>query len=72
MEIVLVLAGVVVGLAISLVINHYRSVGALRIDKSDPTDNPYLFLEIKKGVGDIGRKKFVIFEVKREDFIPHE
>lgn len=72
MEVILILTGVVVGLTISAIINKTRSVGTLRIDKSDPTDAPYMFLEIKRGVGDISRKKSVTLEVKREDFIPHE
>lgn len=72
MEIILVLAGVVLGLIISAIICKTRSVGTLRIDNSDPTDAPYMFLEIKKGIGDISRKKSVVLKVKREDFIPHE
>lgn len=72
MEIILILAGVVAGLLISGIINKTRSVGTLRIDKSDPSDAPYMFLEIKKGVGDISRKKSVVLQVKQEDFIPHE
>ena len=72
MEIILVLAGVVLGLIISEIIRKTRSVGTLRIDNSDPTDAPYMFLEIRKGVGDISRKKSVVLKVKREDFIPHK
>ena len=72
MEVILVLAGVVLGLIISAVIRKTHLVGTLRIDNSDPTDAPYMFLEIRKGVGDISRKKTVVLKVKREDFIPHE
>lgn len=72
MEIILVLVGIVLGVIISTVIHKTRSVGTLRIDNSDPTDAPYMFLEIKKGIGDISRKKSVVFKVNREDYIPHE
>ncbi len=72
MEVILVLTGIVLGLAISASINKFHAIGVLRIDKSDPTDSPYIFLEIKKDIGDIERKKCVVLKVKREDFIPHE
>lgn len=72
MEMVYIVIGVVIGLAITIAGLLFCSIGALRIDRSDPTDNPYMFLEIKKGVGDISRRKFVVLRVKREDFIPHK
>lgn len=51
-----------------------KPVGDLRVDHSDPTDRPYLFLEFDIGtdVNSIIRKKQVSFRVKREDFVPHE
>lgn len=72
MEIVYIIIGAVIGLAITVAGLFFCSIGALRIDRSDPTDKPYMFLEIKKGVGDISRRKFVVLRVKCEDFIPHE
>jgi hypothetical protein len=72
MEVIWIIIGIIIGLAISIAGFFFRSIGALRIDKSDPTDKPYMFLEIKRGIGDITRRKFVVLRVKREDFIPHE
>lgn len=72
MEVIWIFVGIVIGLAISLAGLLFKSVGSLRIDKSDPSEAPYIFLELKKGIGDISRKKFVILQVKEEDFIPHE
>lgn len=72
MEVILIIIGIVIGLAISITGFFFCSIGALRIDKSDPADKPYMFLEIKRGVGDISRRKFVVLRVKRKDFIPHE
>lgn len=48
-----------------------RSVGALRVDNSDP-DGPYLFLELKRSVHYVATMKTVKLNVKCEDFIPHE
>jgi hypothetical protein len=72
MEVILILAGVLLGISISSIIYRSYFVGNLRIDNSDPTDGPYMFLELEKGVGDISSKKHVILKVKRENFIPHK
>lgn len=72
MEIILILAGVLLGICISSIIYRSYFVGNLRIDNSDPVDGPYMFLELEKGVGDISSKKHVILKVKRENFIPHK
>jgi hypothetical protein len=44
-------------------------VGTLRIDRSDPSEPPYIFLELAKGVGDISTKKNVILRVRNENYI---
>lgn len=51
-----------------------RPIGNLRVDRSDPSDSPYLFLELDPGtdVNRIIRSKYVTFRVKLEDFIPHK
>lgn len=49
-----------------------RFAGWLRIDRSNPDEEPYLFAEIKKGVGDISKMKYVTFEVKDESYLPPE
>lgn len=72
MEVIYIVIGIVIGLAISVAGLFFCSIGALRIDQSDPTDKPYMFLEIKKGVDNITRRKFVVLKVRREDFIPHK
>jgi hypothetical protein len=44
-------------------------IGTLRIDRSDPTEAPYMFLEISKDVGDISGRKYVLLDVKNENYI---
>lgn len=70
MEIVIALIiGIVFG-GIFIIIPIYSDyVGALRIDHSDPDEEPYLFLELNRGVGDITRKKWVILKVDPRDYI---
>lgn len=72
MEALLVLAGMFFGISLSVIIFRAYFVGTLRIDRSDPDDQPYMFLELDKGVGDISKKKHVILKVRNQDFIPHE
>lgn len=72
MEIILILAGVLLGISISSIVYRSYFVGNLRIDNSDPVDGPYMFLELEKGIGDISSKKHVILKVRRENYISHK
>lgn len=70
MEFVLIfIAGFFVGMGVVLIVYRTYSVGTLRIDRSDPSEPPYMFLELDKGVGDISRKKNVVLKVKNENYI---
>lgn len=69
--IIVFLFGMLVGIgAISLSI-RLHNVGNLRVDNSDPSEGPYLFLEIDKrlGIEDVVSKDYVILDVRRENFI---
>lgn len=44
-------------------------VGTLRVDTSDPDDNPYMFLELSKNVKDVTNKKSVVLKVSTENYI---
>lgn len=61
-----------VGIVIGVAIGSDHPVGDLRVDRSDPTSEPYLFLELDTDVHDVIRKKQVTFRVKLEDFIPRK
>ena len=64
--------GIVIGILIGAILFRRRPVGNLRVDYSDPTSGPYLFLELGTDVGTVMRKKYVTFRVRVEDFLPHE
>lgn len=72
MEVLLVLLGVIVGITISLICFAGRSVGTLRIDQSDPTEQPYLFLDLDKPVATFANKKRVLVRVSKKNFISEE
>ena len=76
---------VIIAIIISSIISHLTTrfvqnrrapfVGTLVIDRSDPGEPPYSFLEINKGVGGvdgIARHKVVQLVVKNENYIPQE
>ena len=69
LEVLLVLIGVVIGLIGALMCLAGSSVGTLRIDHSDPTEAPYLFLELDKPVDAIANKKRVMFRVNKKNYI---
>ena len=69
MEVLLAILGFTLGVVISLIAILSISVGVLRVDQSDPTEPPYLFLELDKPVESVTRKKFVLFSVKKKNYI---
>ena len=72
MEIVIALVAVIIGFIIGRVLPRERPLGDLRVDRSDPTCEPYLFLELGTDVRNIMNKKHVTFRVKVKNFLPHE
>lgn len=72
LTIIAVIAAFVIGIIAGKFIRKDRPVGDLRVDRSDPYDNPNLFLELDTDVQTIMRKKLVTFRVKLEDFLPHK
>ena len=60
--------GIVVGGVIAFILNHRHCYGYLRIDRSDP-DGPYLFLELNESVESVAANKFVLLQVKQENFL---
>lgn len=75
MNIVYLSVGLVIGVFIGIVVFKLaqRSTisGVLRVDTSDPDDQPYLFLELSERPLTIKEKKYVTFEVNPQDYIPH-
>lgn len=50
-----------------------ESIGSLRVDKSDPDSEPYLFLELDAGgMSDIYKKQSVRLRVKIKNYISHK
>lgn len=69
MEVLFVLLGIVIGGLGMVIWTLFRSVGTLRIDQSDPTEVPYLFLELDKPVESVMNKKIVLFRVNKKNYI---
>ena len=72
LEVLLFLLGFMVGIVSFLVYLMVRSVGTLRVDQSDPTEQPYLFLELDKPVESVINKKYVLFRVIKKNFISQD
>ena len=72
MEVLLVLLGFVGGIVFFLIYLAARSIGTLRVDQSDPTEQPYLFLELDKPVESVINKKYVLFRVIKKNFISQD
>ena len=72
MEVLLVLLGFIGGMVFFLMCLAAKSIGTLRIDQSDPTEPPYLFLELDKPVESIIKEKYVLFRVSKKNFISQD
>ena len=72
MEVLLVLLGFIGGMVFFLICLAARSIGTLRIDQSDPTEPPYLFLDLDKPVESIAKEKYVLFRVSKKNFISQD
>lgn len=75
MELIIGIAvGIIIGLVVGTLIfrRRYIPVGDLRIDRSDPTSEPFLFLELGTDVRTISCMKTVTLSVRNENFLPHE
>lgn len=65
--------GLIVGFIFGInVVYYFLKVGTLRVDQSDPFDEPYLFLELSKSVNYVMGRKVVVMDVKVEDYIPRK
>ena len=72
LEVLLFLLGFMAGIVSFLIYLIVRSVGTLRVDQSDPTEQPYLFLELDKPVESVINKKYVLFRVNKKNFISQD
>ena len=67
------LAGILIGLLVSKFVFKDKPIGSLRVDKSDPDSEPYLFLELDAGgMSDIYKKQSVRLRVKIKNYISHK
>lgn len=73
MEVILVLAGFICGIGVSVGVllkqTKRNVIGTLRVDHSDPQDDPYLFLELNKPLSEFISKKYVRLKVCVKNFI---
>lgn len=64
--------GVLAGCLITKVMVNRKTSGTLRIDHSDPSEPPYMFLEGVIPMHMIMKKKTITFKVSVKDFIPRD
>ena len=75
MSAVLIVIECIVSAVIGLVIGikcHNKPVGTLRVDQSDPDDNPYLFLELSGDPKKLTNQKYITLKVNIENYVSHK
>ena len=63
------MAGAALGIASMKLFNVKKPVGNLRIDESDPNEEPYIFLELHQNLGDLRTKKRVTLAVVNQNYL---
>lgn len=71
MDILLICVGIIIGISVSMIYSVFKISGTLRVDTSDPDDQPYLFLELSDDPMKVKKKKYVIFKVNSKNYISH-
>ena len=66
---IVAILGVIAGYNYAMFIIRSKTFGAIRVDRSDPDDGPYLFLEIKQHPDALMNERFVMLEVRNENFV---
>lgn len=64
-----VVIGAIVGYIIAVWRLGYGSIGTLRIVHSDDEAQPYMFLELNEQVSAFESKKYVLMDVRKENYI---
>lgn len=70
--IIIFVIGMILGSAITVITLRKRSFGSLRIDTSDPNENPYIFLELSEDVNTIFQKKYITLKINTQNFVSQE
>ena len=63
------LIGFLLGVCLAKITNRKRTIGTLRMDRSDPDEAPYLFLELSRdGMREIEKGGIVSFKVDLKNY----
>lgn len=63
------LVGFLLGISLAQIKNRKKAIGTLRMDRSDPNEAPYLFLELNQdGMREIEKGKIVSFKVDLRNY----
>lgn len=72
MIVVYIAIGILIGGCAVALLAHFKqpkTMGNLRVDQSDPKDQPYLFLELTADIPSVLKEEYVIFRVRAENYI---
>lgn len=68
-----ILSGFIVGTILSLIlVRMFTGSGSLYIDTSDPSEEPYVFLELDESINTILQSDYVRLKVKHRKHVSHK
>lgn len=71
-RLIVLMIGILLGMAIYAYAHKTTPAGVLRVDRSDPSDEPYLWLELTRPVDTLRDKEIVTMQVKHENFVSRD
>jgi hypothetical protein len=63
-------SGTVIGFVVAKLTARPKTIGNLRVDQSEPDENPYLFLELERDVAAVRKSKYVLMKVVDKNYLP--
>lgn len=64
-----IVLGTIIGSIVTLIYKNTHVVGNLIIDRSDPDDKPYIFLQISRELAYVSQKNVISVKVKNKNFV---
>lgn len=64
----LFICGVIIGIVKGFALDRKSCIGTIRIDRSDPYDPPYIFLELTEDLNSVESKRYAFVRISNKNY----
>lgn len=72
MAVLWIIVGVIIGILLATFIFAKLYIGIMVVDRSDPTEPPYLFTELKYPIQVFQKQPYVLLKLENRNYVSHE